>query len=102
MGTIIYIILAAVVLLLWLYLLGFKQWLIYAVTEAETLLGGKTGQLKLKLAYDMAITTYPLLAKIMPFSVFKMFVNGALKAMRQMLAEDEAVANAVMGDGADD
>lgn len=102
METIFYIVLVAVVLLVWLYLLGFKQWLIYAVTEAETLLGGKTGQLKLKLAYDMAIGAYPVLAKIMPFSVFKMLVDGALKAMRQMLAEDEAVAYAVLGDGADD
>lgn len=97
MENVIYIVVAVVVLLLWLYLMGFKNWLVFAVTEAENALGSKTGQLKLRMAYDMAVGTYPVLAKLMPYAVFNWFVGSALKTMRQMLAENKTIEELVVG-----
>ena len=97
MEHLIYIIAAVVVVLLTLYLMGFRNWLVYAVTEAEAALGSKTGQLKLRLAYDMAVETYPVLAKFMPYTVFNWFVGSALKTMREMLTENKTIEELVVG-----
>lgn len=96
MEYVIYIIAAIVVVLLSLYLMGFRNWLVYAVTDAETALGSKTGQLKLRWAYDLALSKYPILAKIMPYSLFDWFVGSALKVMRKML-ENQSIAEIVEG-----
>lgn len=93
---VIFALLAVFAMLLGLYLNGFKNWLVYAVTDAETALGGKTGQLKLRWAYDLAVSKYPVLAKIMPFTVFDWFVGSALKVMREML-ENKSIAEIVEG-----
>lgn len=85
------------VTLLCLYLMGFKNWLVYAVTQAETLLGGNTGQLKLRLAYDMAVEKYAIVAKIMPYPVFDWFVRSALKTMNKMLTENKTIEQIVRG-----
>ena len=97
MEHVIYIIAAIVVVLLSLYLMGFRNWLVYAVTEAEAALGSKTGQLKLRLAYDMALDRYPVLAKFMPYTVFNWFVGSALKTMREMLEKNQSIAEVVQG-----
>lgn len=92
-----YIIAAIAVVLLWLYLNGFRNWLVHAVTEAEAALGSKTGQLKLRMAYDMAVERYPVLAKIMPYAVFNWFVGSALKIMNEMLTKNKTIAEIVQG-----
>ena len=40
-----------------------KEWLLYAVTEAEKELGSGTGQLKLRYVYDMFVAKFPYLVK---------------------------------------
>ena len=97
MDNLLYIVAAIVVMLLWLYLMGFKNWLVFAVTEAENALGSKTGQLKLRMAYDMAVSTYPVLAKLMPYTVFNWFVGLALKTMREMMEKNTTIAEIVVG-----
>lgn len=78
-----------------MWLMGFREWLVYAVTEAEKAFGSKTGELKLRKAYDLAVVRYKILAKIMPFSVFKLFVDSALKVMRKMIEKNKNIAEAI-------
>lgn len=94
--NIIFAVLAVFAVLLGLYLNGFRNWLVYAVTDAEMALGSKTGQLKLQWAYDLAVSKYPILAKIMPYTVFDWFVGSALKVMREMM-KNKSIAEIVEG-----
>lgn len=64
-----------------------KEWLLYAVTEAEAALGEKTGQLKLHMVYDMAIDKFSWLA-VIPFSTFSDWVDEALIEMKDMLKNE--------------
>jgi hypothetical protein len=62
-----------------------KEWLLYAVTLAEKELGGGTGQIKLRYVWDMFIKTFPALAPLIPFDIFKALVDEALEEMRHLL-----------------
>jgi hypothetical protein len=62
-----------------------KEWLLYAVTMAEKELGGGTGQIKLRYVWDMFIKTFPALAPLIPFDIFKALVDEALEEMRHLL-----------------
>ena len=53
-----------------------KEWLLYAVMEAEKELGSGTGALKLRFVYDMFITKFPLLVALIPFSTFRFYNNN--------------------------
>jgi hypothetical protein len=72
-----------------------KQWLLFAVTEAEKALGGKTGQLKLHMVYDMAIAKFSWLS-IIPFETFGEWVDEALVDMQDMLKNEHI--NAIVQD----
>ena len=63
-----------------------KEWLLYAVMEAEKELGSGTGALKLRFVYDMFITKFPLLVALIPFSTFSSFVDEALDKFKKLLA----------------
>ena len=75
-----------------------KEWLLWAVTEAEKDLGGGTGALKLRQVYDLFVTRFPWLAKVISFSLFSTMVDEALEKMREMLKTNQAVKNLVEGD----
>ncbi len=68
-----------------------KEWLLFAVTEAEKELGSGTGQLKLRKVYDMFCTRFPAVAQAVSFDTFCMWVDEALEKMKEMLRENEAV-----------
>lgn len=93
------IIIAAIVavflVLLTIYIMGFKNWLVWAVSEAEKMLGSGTGQLKLRYVYDAAVVRFPILAKFIPFAVFSRMVDAALKIMNDMIAKNENIAVAI-------
>lgn len=74
-----------------------REWLLYAVTKAEAELGGGTGKLKLRQVYDLFLTKFPWLAKVVPFTLFSEMVDDALEEMRKMLAENKAVKALVEG-----
>lgn len=78
-----------------IYVNGFKNWLVWAVTEAESLFGSKTGKLKLRYAYELAIKRFPILAKLIPFSLFSKFVDKALEVMRNMIENNQNIADAI-------
>ena len=79
-----------------------KEWLLWAVTEAEKELGGGTGQLKLRQVYDLFVTRFPWLAKLISFELFSDMVDEALEQMRHLLDTNTAVAAFVTGDGKGD
>lgn len=62
-----------------------KEWLLYAVTEAEKQLGGGTGQLKLRQVYDLFVQRFPAVALAVSFETFSAWVDEALEQMRNML-----------------
>lgn len=104
-----YIVIAALVavflVVLTIYLMGFKNWLVWAVSEAEKMLGSGTGQLKLRYVYDAAVVRFPILAKLIPFTIFSRMVDAALEIMNDMIANNatiaEAITNQIEGDGDD-
>lgn len=73
-----------------------KQWLLYAVIEAEQELGEGTGQLKLRQVYDMAIQRFKWLS-VIPFSTFSGWVDEALAEMKKMLEENEKIKELIEG-----
>ena len=74
-----------------------REWLLWAVTEAEKELGGGTGKLKLRQVYDLFVTRFPWLAKIVSFELFSDMVDDALDEMREMLQNNKAVQQLVEG-----
>ena len=75
-----------------------REWLLWAVTEAEKELGGGTGKLKLRQVYDAFLTKFPWLAPVVPFEQFSGLVDDALKEMRKLLADNKAVQQLVTGE----
>lgn len=62
-----------------------KEWLLFAVTEAEKQLGDGTGQLKLRQVYDLFVQRFPAVALAVSFETFSAWVDEALEQMRNML-----------------
>lgn len=75
-----------------------REWLLWAVTEAEKDLGGGTGKLKLRQVYDLFVTRFPWLAKLVSFELFSDMVDDALEEMREMLDTNQAVKAFVEGE----
>lgn len=71
-----------------------KEWLLLAVVEAEKQFGSGTGQLKLRSVYDLFVSRFPWVAKIVSFSTFSGWVDEALDKVEDWLKED-AVAEYV-------
>jgi hypothetical protein len=72
-----------------------KEWLLYAVVEAEKELGSGTGQIKLRFVYDKFVTKFPQLAKVISFDTFSTFVDEALEKFKTMLESNEKLAEYV-------
>ena len=73
-----------------------KQWLLYAVIEAEKELGSGTGKLKLRTVYDMFAARFPWAARTVPFDTFSVWVDEVLLEMRELLQSNEALKNYVL------
>lgn len=94
------IILAVVLIVLLICIIAlrfksFKNWLVYAVSEAEKALGGGTGKLKIRYAYDLAIKQFPVIAKIIPWNLFSWLIDSALVIMREMISENKNIAEVI-------
>lgn len=61
-----------------------KEWLLFAVTEAEKELGSGTGQLKLRYVYDKFVSKFPYLVQFIPFETFSKLVDEVLVKFREM------------------
>ncbi len=78
-------------------ILKVKEWLLWAVTNAEKELGGGTGKLKLRQVYDLFVQRFPAVAMAVSFDTFSQWVDDALTEMRKMLVENKAAAELVGG-----
>lgn len=78
-----------------------KEWLLYAVTEAEKELGSGTGQLKLRYVYNMFIERFGYLAEIITFDMVSDLVDEALDQMKDMLSKNDAIKKYVDGENND-
>lgn len=76
-----------------------RNWLLWAVTEAERELGGGTGKLKLRQVYDLFVSRFPWLAPVISFQRFAELVDDALDEMRKLLKDNRAVQAHVSGEG---
>lgn len=65
------------------------EWLTYAVMKAEKELGSGTGQLKLRYVYDLFLSKFSLLSKVISFEQFSGLVDQALISMKDFLSESE-------------
>ena len=72
-----------------------KEWLLYAVVEAERYFGGGTGQLKLRFVYDMFLEKFPYIATLISFEMFSGLVDEALEKMKSLLETNNAVKSYV-------
>lgn len=72
-----------------------KEWLLWAVTQAEIELGKSTGTMKLRAVYNLFITRFPVAAKLVSFETFSLWVDEALDNMRELLATNDAIQKLV-------
>ena len=99
LGIIVAIVLIAIILIV----LAIKQpkkvkeWLLYAVIEAEKELGGGTGPVKLRSVYDMFITKFPKLSVFISFNTFSEWVDVALDYMEKLLTDNKDVKAILKG-----
>ncbi len=75
-----------------------KEWLLVAVAEAEQVLGGGTGQLKLRYVYDKFITKFPEAAKFLSFEEFSIMVDEVLVKFNHILATNDRVKTFIVGE----
>lgn len=66
-----------------------RQWLLYAVIEAEKEFGSGTGALKLRAVYDEFCKTFPDLTDVITFAMFSALVDEALERMRELLSTNK-------------
>jgi len=75
-----------------------KEWLLWAVIQAEKELGSGTGQVKLRQVYDLFVQRFPAVAAAVSFDTFGGWVDEALEEMREMLKQNRAVKELVEGE----
>ena len=68
-----------------------KEWLLYAVAQAEKELGGGTGQLKLRYVYDLFIHTFPIFSKFISFNHFSNLVDTVLETFNHILDTNKQI-----------
>lgn len=68
-----------------------KEWLLFAVTEAERILGSGTGQLKLRYVYDMFVSKFPYLVQFISFEKFSELVDEVLVKFKDLFKTNKAI-----------
>lgn len=72
-----------------------KEWLIYACLKAESKFGRETGKIKLRFVYDLFISKFTIVSKIITFDDFETLVGVALDEAKKILGTNPAVAELV-------
>lgn len=75
-----------------------KNWLLFAVIQAEKELGNGTGALKLRYVYNLFLNTFPALVDVISFDMFSKLVDEVLEQMRHLLDTNLDIKNYVEGD----
>lgn len=74
-----------------------RNWLLFAVTEAEKQFGSGTGALKLRAVYGEFCKVFPSLVDVIPFSFFSTIVDEVLIEMRELLETNKNIKSYVEG-----
>ena len=74
-----------------------REWLLFAVTEAEKQFGTSTGQIKLRYVYDLFIAKFPAISKVLSFDSFSLLVDEALKQFKKLLIGNKTLQEKVYG-----
>lgn len=75
-----------------------KEWLKWAVFKAEQEYGGKTGQLKLREVFNLAIQQFPWLLRFVSFEEFSLYVDEALEWLKTQLESNDAMKQLIGGE----
>jgi len=78
------------------------EWLKYAVTEVEKELGRHTGQLKLYKVYGWYVDRFPIIASLVSFDTFSLWVDKALETMNKWLDSKNAISSYIREDNKND
>lgn len=76
-----------------------KEWLLFAVIEAEKELGSGTGTLKLRYVYNAFLTKFPGLVNVVTFETFSKWVDEVLVQMKHLLDTNLDIAVYVKSGG---
>lgn len=79
-------------------ILKVRQWLLYAVIEAEKHYKGGTGVLKLRAVYNEFCKVFPSIVPVISFEFFSKLVDEALEQMRHLLETNLDIASYVEGE----
>lgn len=74
-----------------------REWLLYAVIEAEKYYQHGTGALKLRATYNEFCKVFPSLVNVISFELFSRLVDEALEQMRDILKNNLNIAEYVKG-----
>ena len=73
-----------------------KHWLLGAVTWAESKIKGEKVGLERKMkVYNLFLQAFPILSKFLPYALFSILVDSALKQMRIILEKSPGLKNKV-------
>lgn len=75
-----------------------KQWAIYACALAEKELGSGTGALKMRYTYDLFVSKFPFLAKMISFERYKEIAQSALLEFKKMLETNPNVQELIFSE----
>lgn len=75
-----------------------REWLLFAVIEAEKIYQGGTGALKLRATYNEFCKVFPSLVAIISFDLFSELVDEALEQMKHLLDTNSNISEYVKGD----
>lgn len=73
----------------------------YVCLEAERRYGSKTGQIKLKYAYDWFVSNWPVMSALITFNQFSTMVDIALKEMEHLIRTNMNIFKYVSGSDVD-
>lgn len=74
-----------------------KEWLLYAVVQAQKGFGSGTGKIKLRYVYDKFLTKFPVISKMISFEKFSQLVDEALEKMKMLLESNNKIKEYIIG-----
>ena len=75
-----------------------REWLLFAIVEAEKIYGSNLGMVKLRWVYDSFLVRFKWLSVIISFEMFSSLVDESLEIMKKMLESNKEMKRLVEGD----
>lgn len=75
-----------------------RQWILYAMIEAEKKFGSQTGKIKLRYVYDLFIDRFSNLSRCISFEDFESIVDNTMETFNTLINTNEKLNEYVKGD----